>query len=109
MGMVINQYEVYLIDLDPTRGHEIQKTRPCLVISPNEMNHHISTIIVAPMTTKSRSYPTRVELTFNKKTGWIVLDQIRTIDKTRLVKKLGKIEKEEIRRVKEILKEMLID
>lgn len=109
MGMVINQYEVYLIDLDPTRGHEIQKTRPCLVISPNEMNHHISTIIVAPMTSKSRSYPTRVELTFNKKNGWIVLDQIRTIDKTRLVKKLGKIEKEEIRRVKEILKEMLID
>lgn len=109
MGMVINQYEVYLIELDPTRGHEIQKTRPCLVISPNEMNHHISTIIVAPMTTKSRSYPTRVELAFNKKTGWIVLDQIRTIDKTRLVKKLGKIEKKEIQRVKEILKEMLID
>jgi mRNA interferase MazF len=109
MGLVINQYEVYLVDLDPTKGHEIQKTRPCLVISPNEMNHAISTVIIAPMTTKSHPFPTRIELEFNKKTGWIVLDQIRTIDKTRLIKKKGKIEKKQIQQVKDILKEMLVD
>ena len=109
MGMVINQYEVYLVDLDPTKGHEIQKTRPCLVISPNEMNHIIGTVIIAPMTTKSHAYPTRIELEFNKKIGWIVLDQIRTIDKIRLVKRMGKIEKKEILEVKKILQEMLVD
>jgi mRNA interferase MazF len=109
MGMVINQYEVYLVDLDPTKGHEIQKTRPCLVISPNEMNHSISTVIIAPMTTKSHPFPTRIEVEFNKKIGWIVLDQIRTIDKTRLIKKMGKIEKKQVQQVKNILKEMLVD
>ncbi len=109
MGMVINQYEIYLVDLDPTKGHEIQKTRPCLVISPNEMNHSISTVIIAPMTTKSHPFPTRIELEFNNKTGWIVLDQIRTIDKTRLIKKMGKIENKQIQQVKDVLKEMLVD
>jgi mRNA interferase MazF len=109
MGMVINQYEVYLVDLDPTKGHEIQKKRPCLVISPNEMNHNIETIIIAPMTTKSHNYPSRVPLTFNEKQGWIVLDQIRTIDKTRLIKRMGKVDKKQISEVKNILKEMLID
>jgi len=107
--MVVNQYEVFLIELDPTRGHEIQKTRPCLVVSPNEMNRTIGTVIVAPMTTKSRSYPTRVGLQFQGKEGWIVLDQIRTIDKARLVKKLGRIADHEIERVKVILREMLVD
>lgn len=109
MGMVINQYDVYLVDLDPTKGHELQKTRPCLIISPDEMNHAIETVIIAPMTTKSHNYPTRVELDFNKKKGWIVLDQIRTIDKLRLVKKIGKIEKKEIVNVKKVLQEMLVD
>mgnify|MGYP000868090028 CR=1 FL=1 len=109
MGVVVNQYEVYLIDLDPTKGHEIQKTRPCLVLSPNEMNHNISTVIVAPMTTKSHNFPTRVQLKFAGKQGWIVLDQIRTIDKVRLVKKMGKIETKTVKKVKEILMEMLID
>ncbi|AEE15599.1 type II toxin-antitoxin system PemK/MazF family toxin [Treponema brennaborense] len=109
MGMVVNQYEVFLIDLDPTMGHDMQKTRPCLVLSPNEMNHHISTVIVAPMTTKSHSFPTRVQLKFAEKQGWIVLDQIRTIDKVRLVKKVGKIETKTIKKVKEVLMEMLID
>ena len=75
MGMV-SQYEVHLINLDPTVGHEIKKTRPCLVISPDEMNHNLSTVIIAPMTTKSHAYPTRVEVNFEKKQGWIVLDQI---------------------------------
>ncbi len=107
--MVVNQYEVFLIDLDPTRGHEIQKTRPCLVVSPNEMNRAIGTVIVAPMTTKSRDYPTRVGLRFQGKQGWIVLDQIRTVDKTRLVKSLGRIADHEIEQVKEILREMLVD
>ena len=109
MGMVINQYEVYLVELDPTKGHEIQKTRPCLIISPDEMNHNISTVIIAPMTTKSHNYPTRVELKFLGKKGWIVLDQIRTIDKQRLLKKIGKIEIKEAVKVKEIIKAMLVD
>lgn len=109
MGMVVNQYEVYLIDLDPTIGHEIQKIRPCLVLSPNEMNRSISTVIIAPMTTKSHSYPTRVEIQYLDKQGWIVLDQIRTVDKGRLIKRLGKIEERIMQNVKDILKEMLID
>jgi mRNA interferase MazF len=109
MGMVINQYEVFLIDLDPTKGHEIQKTRPCLVISPNEMNHTISTVIIAPMTTRSHNYPTRVDVQFGGKHGWIVLDQIRTVDRLRLLKKLGKIDRPQIVRVKAVLKEMFVD
>ena len=89
--MVVKRFEVYLINLDPTLGREIQKTRPCLIISPDEMNDHISTLIVAPMTTKGKDYPTRVKCQFEGKKGQIVLDQIRTVDKIRLVKKLGKI------------------
>ena len=107
--MVIDQYEVFLIDLDPTRGHEIRKARPCLVVSPNEMNRAIGTVIVAPMTIKSRNYPTRVKLRFQRKQGWIVLDQIRTVDKARLVKRLGRIADHEIEQVKDILREMLVD
>jgi mRNA interferase MazF len=89
--MVIKRFDVYLVNLDPTLGSEIQKTRPCLVISPDEMNDHISTVIVAPMTTKGRKYPTRVQCQFQGKNGYVVLDQIRTVDKIRLVKKLGDI------------------
>lgn len=109
MGMVISQYDVYLVNLDPTVGHEIKKARPCLVISPDEMNNNISTVIIAPMTTKSHSYPTRIPVKFEGKNGWIVLDQIRTVDNIRLVKKLGQISKKEILAVKKILKEMLVD
>ena len=94
MAMVINRFDVYLINLDPTKGSEIQKTRPCLIISPDEMNRHIRTVIVAPMTTAGKDYPTRIKCKFKKKKGQIVLDQIRTIDKTRLIKKLGKIDPE---------------
>jgi len=94
MAMVANRFDVYLTNLDPTVGSEIQKTRPCLVISPDEMNTHIRTVIVAPMTTAGKDYPTRVSCPFKKKKGQIVLDQIRTIDKTRLVKKLGTIDPE---------------
>ena len=90
--MVVQRFDVYLVALDPTLGSEIQKTRPCLIISPDEMNVHISTVIIAPMTTKTRAYPTRVECVFQGKSGFIVLDQIRTVDKTRLVKKLGQMD-----------------
>ena len=89
--MVAKRLEVYLINLDPTVGREIKKTRPCLVISPDEMNAHIATVIVAPMTTQGRPYPTCVSCKFQGKDGQIILDQIRTVDKTRLAKKLGTI------------------
>ena len=107
--MVTTQYDVFLVNLDPTIGHEIKKTRPCLVISPDEMNRHIATVIIAPMTTKSRAYPTRVEVTFKRKSGWIVLDQIRTVDKRRLIRKLGTIAGPTILNVKATLSEMLIE
>ena len=90
--MVANRFEVYLVRLDPTEGREIRKTRPCLVISPDEMNRHIDTVIVAPMTTKGRPYPTRVPVRFKGKSGQVVLDQMRTVDKARLVKRIGKID-----------------
>jgi len=91
MAVVVKRFDVYLINLDPTVGSEIQKTRPCLVISPDEMNHHIRTVIVAPMTSAEKDYPTRVSCTFRKKRGQVVLDQIRTLDKSRLIQKLGTI------------------
>jgi len=96
--MVVSRFEVYLVRLDPTEGHEIRKTRPCLVISPDEMNHHIDTIIVAPLTTKERDYPTRVPVRLQRKIGQILLDQIRMVDKTRLVRRLGKIDEPLLKR-----------
>src|ERR671932_521419 len=104
--MVVKRFDVYLINLDPTIGIEIQKTRPCLIISPDEMNRFIRTVIVAPMTTKGRPYPTRVECKFQGKRGQIVLDQIRTVDKSRLIKRLGKIDKQTQTEVLSILGEM---
>ena len=109
MAMVVNRFDVFLINLDPTIGSEIQKTRPCLVISPNEINHHITTVIVAPMTTKGQPYPTRVTCQFQGQNGQIVLDQIRTVDKTRLVKLLGQISEEEQKTVLDILAEMFAE
>ncbi len=91
MGVVVNRFDVYLVSLDPTVGVEIQKTRPCLIISPDEMNAFIQTVIIAPLTTKARNYPTRVSCRFEGKAAHIVLDQIRTVDKTRLIKRLGRI------------------
>jgi mRNA interferase MazF len=91
VDVVVSRFEVFLVRLDPTEGREIRKTHPCLVISPEEMNQHIDTVIVAPMTTKGRPYPTRVPVRFKGKSGQIVLDQIRTVDKSRLVKRVGKI------------------
>lgn len=107
--MVIQQYDIFLVNLNPTIGHEMNKTRPCIVLSPNEMNANISTVILAPMTTKSHPYPTRIPLKFKGKHGWIVLDQIRTVDKARLVKKLGVLEDRVVHHTKSVLQEMLID
>jgi len=104
--MVINRFDVYIVVLDPTVGSEIQKTRPCLIISPDEMNRHIAKVIVAPMTTKGRSYPTRVACTFQGKEGQVVLDQIRTVDKSWLARKLGQIGDETQREVLSVLNEM---
>ena len=107
--MVVKLFEVYLVNLDPTLGSEIQKTRPCLIISPDEMNDHIATVIVAPMTTKGRMYPTRVNCQFEGKEGQVVLDQIRTVDKIRLVKKIGKINASTQKEVLVVLMEMFAE
>ncbi len=106
MEVVVERFDVFLVSLNPTVGHEIQKTRPCLIISPNEMNRHISTVIVAPMTTQGRLFPTRISCRFKGKQGKIVLDQIRTVDKTRLVKKLGRISAATQQTVINVLQEM---
>jgi mRNA interferase MazF len=106
MAMVVKRFDVYLVNLDPTIGSEIQKTRPCLVISPDEMNRNIRTVIIAPMTSAQKEYPTRVSCTFQKKKGQIVLDQLRTIDKTRLIKKLGTIDSKDQLEVITILQQL---
>src|SRR5262245_9858564 len=92
MGMVINRFDVFLIDLDPTQGSEIKKTRPCVIVSPDEMNQWFHTVLIAPMTTKGRAYPTRAACKFRRKQGQILLDQLRAVDKTRLVKRLGALD-----------------
>ena len=107
--MAINQYDIVLVNLDPTIGSEIKKTRPCVVISPNEMNHCISTIIIAPMTTSKRLYPTRVKIKHDNKIGYVVLDQIRTIDRKRIIKKFETLKPKEILQLKLVIKEMLVD
>lgn len=106
MAVEVKRFDVYLVNLDPTVGHEIRKSRPCLVISPDEMNQHISTVIVAPMTTKGRNYPTRVSCIFQGKEGQVVMDQIRTVDKSRLVKRLGKIDSKTQADVLSVLSEL---
>ena len=104
--MVVKRFGVYLVALDPTLGSEIQKTRPCVVVSPDEMNRHIRTVIVAPMTTSGPSYPSRVACTFQGKSGQVVLDQIRTVDKARLIKKLGAINPQTQPQILDVLQEM---
>jgi mRNA interferase MazF len=104
--MVINRFEVHLVALDPTIGREIRKTRPCLVVSPDDMNHAIRTVIVAPMTTRGRPYPTRVPCRFKGKNGQVVLDQVRSVDQSRLVKKLGRIDSPTATAVLDVLREM---
>lgn len=106
MALVIKRFDIVLVSLDPTQGHEIQKTRPCVVISPDEMNRHIGTVIVAPMTTHGREYPSRVPVRFQRKQGQIVLDQIRTVDKSRLVKHLGKLDTVTADKMLQVLQEI---
>ena len=108
MGVVgrVRQYQIHLVVLDPTRGSELRKRRPCVVVSPDEMNRHIRTVIVAPMTSVTRTYPTRVPITFRRKQGQVALDQIRTVDKTRLVKRLGRVSPATAQAISGVLVEM---
>jgi mRNA interferase MazF len=107
--MELNQYSIVLVNLDPTVGSEIQKTRPCLIISPDEMNRFLKTIVIAPLTSQSKDYPTRIKIKQNNKDGWIVIDQIRTIDKQRIIKVLDKISEKEIEKIKLVIKETFVD
>ena len=107
--MEVTQYQVVLVNLDPTIGSEMKKTRPCVIISPDEMNKYLQTIIIAPITSSSKSYPTRVLLKNTTVKGWIVLDQIRTIDRQRVIKTLGILTEKEVQNVKAIIRETLVD
>jgi mRNA interferase MazF len=107
--VVVKRFDVFLVNLDPTIGAEIQKTRPCLVISPDELNDYIQTVILAPMTTKQRAYPTRISCRFEEKDAQIVLDQIRTVDKRRLIKRLGRIDGRTQREVLDVLAELFAE
>jgi len=107
--MDLNQYSIVLVNLDPTVGSEIQKTRPCVIISPDEMNRFLRTIIIAPMTSQSKDYPTRVKVNQNNKHGWIMIDQIRTIDKLRIIKVFDKLSENEIEKIKLVIKETFVD
>lgn len=106
--MNLQQYQIVLVNLEPTIGSEMKKTRPCVIISPDEMNRHLQTIVIAPMTSILKSYPTRVSLSHQKKKGWIVLDQVRTIDRIRIVRIMGKLTTKEIAKVKSVLFETYI-
>jgi mRNA interferase MazF len=107
--MDLKQYQVILVNLDPTQGSEIKKTRPCVIISPNEMNKYLQTIVVAPMTSTSRTYPTRVEVKHNKTKGWVVLDQIRSIDRSRIIKVFDFLTEIEISKIKSVIQETYVD
>jgi mRNA interferase MazF len=107
--MDLKQYQIVLVNLDPAVGSEITKTRPCVIISPNEMNKYLNTVIIAPMTSQSKKYPTRIEVKHDNKNGWIVLDRIRTIDKQRIYKALDSLTIDEIEKVKMTIKELLVD
>jgi len=106
--MVIKQYDVFIVILDPTVGAEIRKTRPCVVISPDEMNRALQTVQIAPMTTNTQPYPWRIATTFQGKKGMVALDQIRTVDRKRLAKKAGRLGQSTIGRVKQVIREMLV-
>src|SRR5690554_1391808 len=107
--MEVKQYQIVLVNLDPTLGSEIQKTRPCVIVSPNEINDNLRTVVIAPMTSTSRKYPTRVKVKNNGQEGWVVIDQIRTIDKIRIVKKFGSFSEKEIRECKRVIRETFVD
>lgn len=106
---LINQYEIVLVNLDPTIGSEIKKMRPCIVLSPNEMNHFLQTIVIAPITSTSKAYPTRIEISGKTTKGWVVIDQIRTIDRKRITKFFGKLSEKEILEIKNVMRETFVD
>ena len=105
----MNQYQIVLVNLDPTLGSKIKNTRPCVIISLNEMNKYLQTIIIAPITNTSKAYPTRLEIKNHKIKGWIVIDQVRTIDKLQVIKKLGELNEKEVMVIKKVLKETFVD
>jgi len=105
----LTQYQVVIVNLDPTIGSEIKKTRPCVIISPDEMNRPLRTVIIAPITSKSKNYPTRVPIKLQGKDGWVVIDQIRTIDKQRITKVLKKLSTAEIAQIKDVIQETFVD
>jgi mRNA interferase MazF len=107
--MELSQYELVLVQLDPTVGSEIRKTRPCVIISPNEMNHYLRTITIAPLSTSSKQYPSRIKVNHNKKIGWVIMDQIRTIDKALIIMKLGVLSEKEIKSCKQVIREIFVD
>ena len=107
--MELVQYSIVLVNLDPTLGSEIQKTRPCVIVSPDEMNKYLNTIVISPMTSSLKQYPTRIPVNYNGKKGMIAIDQIRTVDKKRIIKLLGKLNKTEIKMTKEVIKETFVD
>src|SRR5881396_2559884 len=109
MGMVIRRFDVYLVGLDPTVGSEIRKTRPCLVVSPDELNHHLRTVIVAPMTSGGPAYPWRVPCRFQRRSGFVVLDQLRTIDRERLTRRLGRLSPDAVAKVLRRLQELFAE
>lgn len=107
--MIVQQYEVFIVNLDPTIGSEIKKTRPCVIISPDEMNKYLDTVVIAPVTSQSKKYPTRVKIDLERKENWVVLDQIRTIDKSRLTKKITLVDRKGIAAIKNVIKEIFVD
>ena len=107
--MELIQYAIVLVNLDPTLGSEIQKTRPCVIVSPNEMNRYLNTIVIAPMTSSLKEYPTRIPVNHDGKKGTIAIDQIRTVDKKRIIKVLGKLKMTETKSTKEVIKETFVD
>ncbi len=107
--MELRQYQIVLVNLDPTIGNEMKKTRPCVIISPDEMNRHLRTIVIAPMTSNSKNYPTRVPVRHNKTKGWVVIDQIRTIDRQRIIKILDTLTEKEIYNVKTVIQETYVE
>jgi mRNA interferase MazF len=107
--MEINQYDIVLVNLDPMMGSEMKKTRPCVVLPPNEMNKYLQTIVVAPITTSSKPYPTRIKIKHNQTEGWIAIDQIRTVDRTRIVKGFETLTAKEVVKVKNVIKEAFVD
>ena len=107
--MEIKQYCIALVNLDPTVGSEMRKVRPGVIISPDEMNKHLQTVVIAPVASTSKSYPTRIEMKHSKAKGWIVLDQIRTIDRQRIIKIIGQLSETEVKKTKAVIKETFVD